>query len=92
MKSRSEIEDLKRQWKNDPIWDIEDTEGFEDHKAELLSYRKECEKEWEERRLSDLREKATEMGIPDNLKLTGYILHMEHTIEKLESQLFHLQD
>lgn len=35
----AEIADLKRQWLNDPSWDIEDTEGFEAHRDELLAWR-----------------------------------------------------
>jgi len=31
MKSEQEITALKVNWKSDPCWDIEDTEGFEDH-------------------------------------------------------------
>lgn len=30
-----EIEDLKAQWLEDPCWDLELTEGFEVHRAEL---------------------------------------------------------
>jgi len=28
MKTREEVEALKKIWQNDPIWDIEHTEGF----------------------------------------------------------------
>jgi len=35
MKTRQEVEDLKKQWMIDPIWDLEQTEGFEDYKIEL---------------------------------------------------------
>jgi hypothetical protein len=37
MKTREEVEELKHQWKRDAIWDIEQTEGFEDYRAELLN-------------------------------------------------------
>ena len=47
MKSREELESLKRNWLRDPCWDIEETEGFEEHREELLAYRKICEDEWE---------------------------------------------
>jgi len=39
-KSLEEVEKLKVQWQSDPCWDIENTEGFEEHKVELLAYRK----------------------------------------------------
>ena len=38
-KTNEEIEALKENWKRDPIWDIEDTEGFQDHRMELIEYR-----------------------------------------------------
>ena len=44
MKTRKTIEELKQNWKSDPCWDIEDTEGFEEHKKELLEYRLMVEK------------------------------------------------
>ncbi len=38
------IEELKQQWLGDPSWDIEETEGFEEYRAELLLFRLEQEK------------------------------------------------
>jgi len=35
---REEIEKLKESWLHDPCWDIEDTEGFEEHREELLAF------------------------------------------------------
>ena len=49
MKTREEIDKLKRSWNRDPCWDIEETEGFEDHKQELLEYREQCEAAWEKK-------------------------------------------
>ncbi len=46
-KTTEEIEKLKEDWKHDPCWDIENTEEFEEHKEELLTYRKEQEAIWE---------------------------------------------
>ncbi len=45
-----EIQKLKESWLRDPCWDIEDTKGFEDHKEELLAFRKQKEAEWEDKR------------------------------------------
>ena len=47
-KSNEDIETLKRQWRLDPIWDIEDTEGFEDYRGELKAYSDQCKMQWEE--------------------------------------------
>lgn len=45
-RSLAEIESLKRGWSDDPCWDIEGTEGFEEHREDLLAYRHQCEAEW----------------------------------------------
>lgn len=37
MKTRDEIEDLKRQWREDQGWELAETEDFEEHAAPLLS-------------------------------------------------------
>jgi hypothetical protein len=50
MKTREEVEALKINWHDDPNWDIEETDGFEEYKDELLAYRKQSEKEWEDAR------------------------------------------
>lgn len=49
MKTRAEIDELIICWRSDPSWEIEDTEGFEDHKPELLALRLKCEAEWKAR-------------------------------------------
>lgn len=38
---------LKKSWLDDPCWDIENSEGFEAHKAELLAWRKNHEARYE---------------------------------------------
>jgi Asp-tRNA(Asn)/Glu-tRNA(Gln) amidotransferase A subunit family amidase len=62
MKTAEEIKKLKISWHKDPIWDIETTEGFEDHKQELLEYRKSCEAEWEKKNIE--RKKQEERNKP----------------------------
>ncbi len=47
MATQEEIQRLKESWKKDPIWDIEDTEGFEEHHDELLLFRQERDAEYE---------------------------------------------
>ena len=61
MKTELEIDALKRNWERDPCWDIETTEGFEEHKEELLVYRKEKEAEWEEQREAHRKELASKV-------------------------------
>ena len=87
MKSRAEIEALKFSWKVDPSWDIEDTEGFEDHHDELLNYRNEIESLRERREMERLFGKASHLGVPGNIAIVQYIEGMEHRIMELESKV-----
>lgn len=38
MKTREEVEALKRDWAKDPCWNIEETEGFEEYRDELFDF------------------------------------------------------
>jgi len=53
MKTREEVDALKLNWQRDPIWDIEDTEGFEEYRDELIEFHKtwseKCQADWEKR-------------------------------------------
>jgi len=82
-----EIIKLKNNWMNDPCWDIEETEGFEDHRDELYRFRLKKENEWENKRNEELHRKAAKYGCDENLKLAGYIQFLENRINKLESDL-----
>jgi len=47
-KTPEEIQELKDNWRRDPCWEIEDTEGFEEHREELLAYSQEMKAHWKE--------------------------------------------
>lgn len=47
MKTRDEVEALKYNWSGDPIWDLENTEGFEEYHDELLKYSIEMKNHWD---------------------------------------------
>lgn len=68
-KTPEEIEALKKSWVNDPCWDIEDSEGFEAHKEELLAFRKEEEARWQARRHENLLAIAHRIGHPGDIKV-----------------------
>jgi hypothetical protein len=89
MKTGEEIEDLKRNWRMDAFWDIEDTEGFEEHKEELLKFRLEYEKKSAEEYDLDIKVKCIKLGLeyPHFYKLAEYIIHIERQIEKLEDKI-----
>lgn len=46
MKTAEEVRELKVRWIRRPFWDIEDTEGFEQHRDELLKFRHASEILW----------------------------------------------
>jgi hypothetical protein len=43
VKTREEVESLKREWLKDGCWDIESTAGFEEYRDELLAFSKETQ-------------------------------------------------
>lgn len=84
MKTRKEIENLKQNWKSDPCWDIEETEGFEDHKKELLEYRLMVEgnnEKTEKGRVHALCEKYN-----CNIELLKVIESLQYRITELENE------
>ena len=58
VRSDEEIAELKHQWQSDPCWDIEETEGFELYRVELLGYSIVKEKEWAASYQKRLEQKA----------------------------------
>jgi len=50
------IEQLKQEWLQDPCWDLEDTEGFEEFRTELLAFR--LSKEAERKQEREIKERA----------------------------------
>lgn len=82
MKSKKELDDLKANWKGDPCWDIEDTEGFEEHRAELLAWRKEYERERDDAEYLRICKKAVELDC--SIQIVKMIEFLEFRIGKLE--------
>lgn len=82
MKTKEEIDELKSQWLADGIWDIEDTEGFEEHRKELLAFRIKHEKQMEGERMRQealISEKARKLGVEGLYRL---ILHNEELVKR----------
>lgn len=87
MATRKQIEELKAQWLGDPCWDIEETQGFEEHSDELLDFRLNMEAKWEEEFQEELRAYAHVIGCSTNLQLAHHLLNITRRITKIESQL-----
>lgn len=92
MKTNAEIESLKREWEADPIWDIEDTEGFEEHRMELKEYRINMETQWMLNEQGRLLARANAMGIPGNIQHVRHIEALEYQIGNLQTQIDSLSD
>lgn len=89
-RTQEDIEKLKENWKKDPCWDIEDTEGFEDHVEELRNYRieykakKNAEYEQVEKERADQHAERIllETGIAD-----GQLFSSLHTFSEIEKEV-----
>jgi hypothetical protein len=84
MATIEDIEALKGKWISDPCWTLEETEGFEEHRAELCSFRMETEKHWQLEHQTRMAKKAEELGVPGNARLAEYLDGLEQRIMKLE--------
>ncbi len=66
MKTRVEIDELIARWLEDPDWELEESDGFEDHKDELLAVRHKHEAEWKAQEIAALIKPALAV-LPPNL-------------------------
>lgn len=80
MKTRDEVETLKAQWNDDPMWDIEDTEGFEEYRNELIKYRLVMQSKWRREWTAKIRNKAYELDC--SYSLAEYMIKLEERIDK----------
>jgi hypothetical protein len=86
MKTQDEIEQLKKSWKKDPNWDIEDTVGFEEHREELLAYRKELEIEYQRNEEERIARRARVVEIDTGVALSGAAQAIE-TFAEIENEV-----
>jgi len=83
MKTREEVEKLKREWGKDPCWDIYDTEGFEEYKDELIVYQKSINDKYEAQRQ---KEREIENSEADKLGVHGLYRIIKDLHTKIENQ------
>jgi hypothetical protein len=86
MATQDEIEQLKKSWKKDPNWDIEDTEGFEEHRDELIAYRKELEIEYQHNEEERIARRARVVEIDTGVALSGAAQAIE-TFAEIENEV-----
>lgn len=89
MKTREDVEELKRQWLSDGCWDIWDTEGFEEYKDELRNFAIETNNKYIGKKYAKLIEQSRYFGLEDlpNYNLVEYLLRLEDRIIHLEKRL-----
>lgn len=91
MKTRDEVEELKRQWKLDPCWDVYETEGFEEYREELVKFQADMEAYWADLRRGRLLNKAFKLGVPGNIQLAEAWELMEYKLDELKNRVWRLE-
>ena len=92
MKTRKEVEALKKDWLKDPCWDICDQEGFEEYREELEAYQAAMEAKW---KAKYQEEEAAEKAEAETLGLHGLfkrIKELEELQERHYQALSYLAD
>ena len=96
-KSREEVDRLKHEWDGD--WEIEYTEGFGAHYAELLAFSVERKAFWAKRQAAAearaqlrLEEYADEVGTPGNTVLAQVLYRLAAEIKTLKGENCELVD
>lgn len=77
---------LIAEWLRDPSWDIEDTEGFEDHRERLLKFRLGREAQQRRNDEAELAATASSAGCSGNIKLAKYLRDMARRLHALEEK------
>ena len=86
MATQEEIEKLKMNWLADPEWDIETTEGFEEHAEELLKFRKQAEAEAEAKHQANVEKHADFVRVQTGV-LNADIVSALHTWNDIENEV-----
>lgn len=86
-----EIEILKKNWMNDPCWDLGTTEGFELHKEELKAFEKKMWQKWKTEREKEVKDRAVANNISfeDQEKIDALRSHAADKSDSATSLLIH---
>lgn len=84
MATKDEIEKLKQSWMKDPCWDIEDTEGFEEHRDDLRIFRLEQEVEWQREEEKRIASRARVIAIDTGI-VNSTVAQSLHTYAEIDS-------
>ena len=84
MATEQQILQLKADWLADPCWDIEDTEGFEEHREELTAWRDAYEIARAQEHQENVQRKARILQCPR--ELAAYLMDLEYRVQQLENR------
>lgn len=84
-KNLYDVKQLKENWRSDPMWNIEDTEGFEEFRLELKQYRLVMESNWALEESKRLLRRATQLAC--SVDLVKYIEVMEYRMGRMETKV-----
>jgi hypothetical protein len=89
-----DVKRLKDDWEKDPIFDLEETEGFEAHRDELLQHRIEKQRRWadeaEEAKQAEINAKQNQLGV-ESPELAFYVIALEKTIATMQAEIADLK-
>lgn len=89
-KSREEVERLKRDWLEDPVFDLEDATGFEEHRSELATFAEKSKEGWRKREEDRVAARAAELECSPRTLL--YIEQLERSVSRLSADFDALRD
>lgn len=94
--SDEDVEELKRDWRHDPHWDIEYTEAFEHHYSALKAYREGIAAERKAKEVAEREARIATLdaaaGLNGNRALAEYIVGLEDKVEWLDHRISDLLD
>ena len=85
MKTQEQVTMLIHNWLSDPCWNIEDTEGFEEHYEDLKAYRLGMEATWSRIRYNEIDQKATELRC--SFELAEHLFALEQRVSQLKDEI-----
>ena len=80
-KTPAEVEELKKDWLDDPHWDLAETEGFEVHREELAEFEERAHARWERDRVFRRHMKAIRLEC--SVEVSEELSLLKHMINRL---------
>ena len=91
MATQDDIEKLKANWLKDPCWDIEDEDGFGEHREELLKFRLETESAWQLEEEERIARRARVVEIDTDITKAGAAQSIR-TYEEIETGVRNIEN